>query len=149
MADKLRTIQNLEALQSRYIGTGHADTTKYEWTSNILRDSYSSYVGHPPLLSYMAVGMGEPKEVVRAAMLEKMVRGAGNPPAVCSVFRICRLRVMTDFFFPRTRLKSKPSKTWFLSAFLIPLVATYRSPLSALISQRDISLLSSCAPCSW
>jgi hypothetical protein len=33
--------------------------TKYEWTSNILRDSYSSYVGHPPLLSYMAVGMGE------------------------------------------------------------------------------------------
>ncbi|KAF4759828.1 hypothetical protein HAV15_005797 [Penicillium sp. str.  len=47
MADKLRTIQNLEALQARYIGTGHADTTKYEWTSNILRDSYSSYVGHP------------------------------------------------------------------------------------------------------
>jgi hypothetical protein len=33
--------------------------------SNILRDSYSSYVGHPPLLSYMAVGMGEPKEKVR------------------------------------------------------------------------------------
>ena len=83
MADKLRTIQNLEALQTRYIGTGHADTTKYEWTSNILRDSYSSYVGHPPLLSYMAVGMGEPKEKVRAMMLEKMVRGAGNPPEVC------------------------------------------------------------------
>lgn len=82
MADKLRTIQNLEALQTRYIGTGHADTTKYEWTSNILRDSYSSYVGHPPLLSYMAVGMGEPKEMVRTAMLEKMVRGAGNPPEV-------------------------------------------------------------------
>lgn len=83
MADKLRTIQNLEALQSRYIGTGHADTTKYEWTSNILRDSYSSYVGHAPLLSYMAVGMGEPKELARTAMLEKMVRGAGNPPDVC------------------------------------------------------------------
>ncbi|CAG8415850.1 unnamed protein product [Penicillium salamii] len=113
MADKLRTIQNLEALQSRYIGTGHADTTKYEWTSNILRDSYSSYVGHPPLLSYMAVGMGEPKEVVRAAMLEKMVRGAGNPPAVCSVFRICRPRVITDIFFPRTRLKSKPPSCGF------------------------------------
>lgn len=83
MADKLRTLQNLEALQARHVGTGHADTTKYEWTSNILRDSYSSYVGHPPLLSYMAVGMGEPKEKVRAMMLEKMVRGAGNPPVVC------------------------------------------------------------------
>jgi len=84
MADKLRTLQNLEALQARYIGTGHADTTKYEWTSNILRDSYASYVGHPPLLSYMAVGMGEPKEKVRTMLLEKMVRGAGNPPEVCA-----------------------------------------------------------------
>lgn len=82
MADKLRTLQNLEALQARYIGTGHADTTKYEWTSNILRDSYASYVGHNPLLSYMSVGMGEPKEKVRVMMLEKMVRGAGNPPEV-------------------------------------------------------------------
>ncbi|KAI9045728.1 splicing factor 3B [Aspergillus affinis] len=80
MADKLRTLQNLEAMQARYVGTGHADTTKYEWTSNIVRDSYASYIGHPPMLSYMAVGMGEPKEKVRAAMIEKMVRGAGNPP---------------------------------------------------------------------
>lgn len=85
MADKLRTLQNLEALQARYIGTGHADTTKYEWTSNILRDSYASYVGHNPLLSYMSVGMGEPKEKVRTMMLEKMVRGAGNPPEVCAI----------------------------------------------------------------
>lgn len=82
MADKLRTLQNLEALQARYVGTGHADTTKYEWTSNIIRDSYASYIGHPPILSYMAIGMGEPKEKVRAAMIEKMVRGAGNPPEV-------------------------------------------------------------------
>lgn len=82
MADKLRTLQNLEALQARYIGTGHADTTKYEWTSNIVRDSYASYIGHPPLLEYMAIGVGEPKEKVRAMMIEKMVRGAGNPPEV-------------------------------------------------------------------
>ncbi|OJD17024.1 hypothetical protein AJ78_02868 [Emergomyces pasteurianus Ep9510] len=82
MADKLRTLQNLEALQARYVGTGHADTTKYEWTSNILRDSYASYIGHPPLLEYMAIGMGENKEKVRAMMIEKMVRGAGNPPEV-------------------------------------------------------------------
>lgn len=82
MADKLRTLQNLEALQARYVGTGHADTTKYEWTSNIIRDSCASYVGHPPLLEYMAIGMGESKEKVRAMMLEKMIRGAGNPPEV-------------------------------------------------------------------
>ncbi|EED20075.1 splicing factor 3B subunit 10 (SF3b10), putative [Talaromyces stipitatus ATCC 10500] len=80
MADKLRTLQNLEALQTRYVGTGHADTTKYEWTSNIVRDSYASYIGHPPLLEYMAIGIGEPKEKVRSMMIEKMIRGAGNPP---------------------------------------------------------------------
>lgn len=69
-ADKLRAQQQLEALQARYVGTGHADTTKFEWTSNIQRDSYASYVGHPPLLSYMAIGMGECREKVRAQMIE-------------------------------------------------------------------------------
>ncbi|KAL9603281.1 MAG: hypothetical protein Q9219_001303 [cf. Caloplaca sp. 3 TL-2023] len=70
MADKLRTQQQLEQLQARYVGTGHADTTKFEWASNIHRDSLASYIGHPPLLSYMALGMGEPKEKVRAMFLE-------------------------------------------------------------------------------
>lgn len=99
MADKLRTLQNLEALQARYVGTGHADTTKYEWVSNIVRDSYSSYVGHPPLLSYMAVGMGESKEKVRAAMIEKMVRGAGNPPEVGLGLFLFSLSFFFFFFF--------------------------------------------------
>ncbi len=70
MADKLRTQQQLEQLQVRYVGTGHADTTKFEWTSNIARDSYASYTGHPPLLSYMAIGMGETREKVRGMMIE-------------------------------------------------------------------------------
>jgi splicing factor 3B subunit 5 len=69
-ADKLRAQQQLEQLQARYVGTGHADTTKFEWTSNIQRDSYASYVGHPPLLSYMAIGMGECREKIRAQMVE-------------------------------------------------------------------------------
>ncbi|KAM3149404.1 hypothetical protein ABEW05_010338 [Botrytis cinerea] len=70
MADKLRAQQQLEQLQQRYVGTGHADTTRFEWTSNIQRDSYASYVGHPPLLSYMAIGMGSPREIVRKNMIE-------------------------------------------------------------------------------
>ncbi|MDI1486726.1 MAG: hypothetical protein OHK93_005987 [Ramalina farinacea] len=77
MADKLRTLQNLEHLQSRYLGTGHADTTKHEWSSNLHRDSYASYIGHPALLEYMSIGMGESREKVRAAMVEKMVRPVG------------------------------------------------------------------------
>jgi splicing factor 3B subunit 5 len=79
MADKLRTLQQLEALQTKYIGTGHADTTRHEWTNNIVRDSYASYIGHPPLLAHMAIGMGEPKDKVRGQIIEKLVRGVGAP----------------------------------------------------------------------
>lgn len=80
MADKLRTQQQLESLQNKYIGTGHADTTKHEWTSNIARDSYASYQGHPPLLHYMAIGMGMPMEKVRMQCMEKMVLPVGPAP---------------------------------------------------------------------
>lgn len=81
MADKLRTLQQLEHLQQKYIGTGHADTTRHEWTNNVVRDSYASYIGHPALLSYMALGMGECREVVRAQFVEKIVKGVGPAPA--------------------------------------------------------------------
>jgi splicing factor 3B subunit 5 len=82
MADKLRAQQQLEALQARYVGTGHADTTKFEWTSNIARDTYASYVGHPPVLEYIALGMGEAREKVRVRMIEKMIQPVGKPPEV-------------------------------------------------------------------
>ena len=83
MADKLRTTQQLEALQNKYVGTGHADTTRFEWTSNIARDSLASYVGHPPLLSYMTLAMGEgTREEMRMKLIEKMVRPVGPPPEV-------------------------------------------------------------------
>jgi splicing factor 3B subunit 5 len=81
MADKLRTLQQLEALQAKFVSTGHADITRHEWTNNIVRDSYASYIGHPPLLEHISLGMGESKEIVRAQMIEAMVRGAGKPPA--------------------------------------------------------------------
>ncbi|KAI5275561.1 hypothetical protein E4T47_01497 [Aureobasidium subglaciale] len=81
MADKLRTTQQLEALQNKFVGTGHADTTRFEWTSNIQRDSLASYVGHPPLLSYMTLAMGEgTREEMRVKLIEKMVRPVGPPP---------------------------------------------------------------------
>jgi len=47
-----------------------------------MRDSYSSYVGHPSLLEHMAIGMGEPREKVRAKMIEKMIQPVGKPPEV-------------------------------------------------------------------
>ena len=82
MADKLRAQQQLEALQARYIGIGSADTTKHEWASNMARDSLSSFVGHPPLLQYMSIGLGQPREKTRVQLLERMVRPVGPPPEV-------------------------------------------------------------------
>jgi|TARA_R110002003_G_scaffold27_9_gene1413 splicing factor 3B subunit 5 len=84
MADKLRAQQQLEALQARYIGIGSADTTKHEWTSNIARDSLASYIGHPPLLQYMSIGLGQPREKTRVQLLERMVQPVGPPPEVSS-----------------------------------------------------------------
>lgn len=81
-ADKLRTQQQLEALQNKYVGTGHADTTAHEWTGNIARDSYASYQGHPPLLHYMAIGMGVSMERVRMRCMEGMVLPVGPAPVV-------------------------------------------------------------------
>lgn len=81
-ADKLRTQQQLEQLQARYVGTGHADTSPFEFKTNYMRDYRSSIVGHPELLQHTAIGMGVPRERVRLAMIEAMLQPAGRPPQV-------------------------------------------------------------------
>jgi hypothetical protein len=45
----------LFSLQTKYVGTGHSDMTKYEWATNQHRDTVASHLGHYDLLSYMAV----------------------------------------------------------------------------------------------
>ncbi|KAK4164170.1 splicing factor 3B subunit 5/RDS3 complex subunit 10 [Cladorrhinum sp. PSN259] len=80
MADKLRAQQELERLQSKYIGTGHPDTTSWEWKTNIHRDTSASIVGHPPLLSYLALAQNEPIAKVRAETIRKMLQPIGPPP---------------------------------------------------------------------
>ncbi|KAI1258898.1 splicing factor 3B subunit 5/RDS3 complex subunit 10 [Xylariaceae sp. FL1019] len=79
-ADKLRTQQELERLQAKYIGTGHPDTTSWEWRTNIARDTYSSIVGHPPQLSYISLAQNEPAAKVRAQLIRKMIQPCGPPP---------------------------------------------------------------------
>ncbi|KAI1025717.1 hypothetical protein LB503_006677 [Fusarium chuoi] len=81
MADKLRTQQELERLQAKYVGTGHPDTTSWEWRTNIQRDTYSSIAGHRPLLSYIALAENEPIIKIRAQMIRKMVQPCGPPPS--------------------------------------------------------------------
>lgn len=41
-----------------------------EWQTNIHRDSYASYIGHPPLLQYFALALGEPQAKVRTDFID-------------------------------------------------------------------------------
>uniref|UniRef100_G3P7W6 Splicing factor 3b, subunit 5 n=1 Tax=Gasterosteus aculeatus aculeatus TaxID=481459 RepID=G3P7W6_GASAC len=72
-------IDQLEHLQSKYIGTGHADTSKWEWLVNQHRDSYCSYMGHFDLLNYFSVAENESKARVRFNLMEKMLQPCGPP----------------------------------------------------------------------
>uniref|UniRef100_A0A3P9DPS6 Splicing factor 3b, subunit 5 n=1 Tax=Maylandia zebra TaxID=106582 RepID=A0A3P9DPS6_9CICH len=68
MTDRYNIHSQLEHLQSKYIGTGHADTSKWEWLVNQHRDSYCSYMGHFDL-----------KARVRFNLMEKMLQPCGPP----------------------------------------------------------------------
>merc|ERR1712235_83791 len=59
MGDRYNIFSQMEHLQSKYVGTGHADTTKWEWMVNAHRDSYASYIGHPDVLSHIAIAENE------------------------------------------------------------------------------------------
>lgn len=60
----------LTPVHARYTGTGHADTTKYEWATHQHRDTLSSIVGHPNLLSYLAIADGETQARARFEVIE-------------------------------------------------------------------------------
>ncbi|KAK7205115.1 splicing factor 3B subunit 5/RDS3 complex subunit 10 [Myxozyma melibiosi] len=79
MADKLRAQQQLEQLQTRFIGVGHPDTTKHEWMNNIQRDSLASYIGNPSLLQHFSVALNEPQRKVRTMFIDKMIQPCGPP----------------------------------------------------------------------
>eukprot|EP01134_Creolimax_fragrantissima_P001164 CFRG1164T1 len=82
MGDARYNIHNqLEHLQSRYVGTGHSDTSKFEWLCNQHRDTYASCIGHPNLTQYIAIAENEPLAVVKFRLMKKMFSPCGLPEA--------------------------------------------------------------------
>ncbi len=73
-------LSQLEHLQSKYVGTGHPDTSRWEWLTNQHRDSYASYIGHPNLLDLMAVCENETRARMKFNFLQRMVAPCGPPP---------------------------------------------------------------------
>jgi len=79
MGERYNIHSQLEHLQSKYIGTGHADTTKFEWLVNQHRDSYSSYIGHHDLLNFFSITENESKARMKFQLMEKMLQPCGPP----------------------------------------------------------------------
>jgi len=79
-ADRQNINRQWEQLQAKYVGTGHADITKFEWAVNQHRDMLSSFVGHEDLLSYMSVAENESVGRTRYKLMEKMLQPVGPPP---------------------------------------------------------------------
>lgn len=80
MGDRYNIHSQLEHLQSKYIGTGHADTNKWEWMTNQHRDSSASYMGHADMLNYFALVENESRARVRFNLMERMLQPCGPPP---------------------------------------------------------------------
>ena len=80
MGDRFNILSQMEHLQSKYMGTGHADSSKFEWAVHQHRDTFSSLLGHQDLTNYLAIAENESKARVKFNMLEKMLQPCGPPP---------------------------------------------------------------------
>ncbi|XP_026189712.1 uncharacterized protein At4g14342 [Cyclospora cayetanensis] len=75
--DRFTIHSQLQHLQSKYPGTGNADTTRLEWGLNIQRDTLASHVGHYSRLAYFAVAENESIRRIRYRCLSQMVNPTG------------------------------------------------------------------------
>ncbi|TXG72336.1 hypothetical protein EZV62_000915 [Acer yangbiense] len=79
-SDRFNINSQLEHLQAKYVGTGHADLNRFEWAVNIQRDSFASYIGHYPMLAYFAIAENESIGRERYNFMQKMLLPCGLPP---------------------------------------------------------------------
>lgn len=80
LQDRFNINSQLEHLQAKYVGTGHADLHRFEWAVNIHRDSYASYIGHHPLCAYFAIAENESIGRMKYRFKQNMLLPCGVPP---------------------------------------------------------------------
>lgn len=69
-----------EQMQLQHEGTGTPDTSKHEWRENQCRDTLSTIVMLPGLLSYHSMALNQCETVTRVNIIEKMVEPCGPQP---------------------------------------------------------------------
>ncbi|KAJ6898583.1 hypothetical protein NC652_025182 [Populus alba x Populus x berolinensis] len=83
-SDRFNINSQLEHLQAKYVGTGHADLNRFEWAVNIQRDSYASYMGHYPMLAYFALAENESIGRERYNFMQVLLITSSFPLFICS-----------------------------------------------------------------
>ncbi|VDM65579.1 unnamed protein product [Strongylus vulgaris] len=68
--ERFHVLAQLDHLHSKYTGTGHADTTRYEWLTN----------HHPGMTSFIAIVENESRARTRYNLLNRMILPCGPPP---------------------------------------------------------------------
>ncbi|KAI3378259.1 hypothetical protein SNEBB_003926 [Seison nebaliae] len=81
MTERYSIHNQLEHLQSKYVGAGNANTSKWEWANNQHRDTNAFIIGYPDLLSFTAITENESKAMVKFNLLKKMLQPCGPPPS--------------------------------------------------------------------
>lgn len=78
--DKEIESKELKDLQSKYLGTVHADPTKFEWLVNRQRKILRTIVARSDMVNYFAIAENESKARVRFNLMERMLDPCGPPP---------------------------------------------------------------------
>mmetsp|Transcript_4785 Transcript_4785/g.7242 ORF Transcript_4785/g.7242 Transcript_4785/m.7242 type:complete len:91 (+) Transcript_4785:85-357(+) len=79
-ADRFNFNKSWEHIQSKYIGTGHSDISRFEWLVNQHRDSVASHIGHSDLIDFFSVAQNISQGRVRYELMEKLLQPCGLPP---------------------------------------------------------------------
>ncbi|KAJ1508709.1 Splicing factor 3B subunit 5 [Coelomomyces lativittatus] len=77
--DRFTFASQLEHLQSKHVGTGHADTNRYEWLVNQHRDTLATFIGHAHLSTFTAIAENESIARTRFMLKKKMICPCGPP----------------------------------------------------------------------
>jgi len=64
----------------KYVGTGHADLSKFEWLTNQHRDTYASLLGHNDLTAYFAIASNQAVGRVKYELMQRMIKPCGDNP---------------------------------------------------------------------
>jgi len=80
MNERFTFHSQMEHRNMRYTGTGHPDTTKWEYGTNLRRDALNSHLSHFSRMLYFSAVENESITRLKNRMLEDMLQPCGPPP---------------------------------------------------------------------